>query len=297
MNKKVISFAAAMMLAALPLAAGSAAGFTAGEYEASAQGFGGPVTVKVTVDADTVTAVEVTGEGETPALGGAAIEGYNTSLVGVTDADSVDVTSGATVTSTAVKEAFADALAQAKGEAVANDAAIAFKAGTYTASAKGYNGDVTVSVTFSDDAVTAIEVTDSSETAHVGDVAFEPMIADMLAANGSGVDNVSGATFSSAALRSAAALPVMAASSSPRTVLASSPTSRRASGSSAPIPRRMAVSRPFLPEYLTRAASSSASDDAAAISACASADIFLSSSFIICVQHSFPKRLPAAYSR
>ena len=64
MNKKVISFAAAMMLAALPLAAGSAAGFTAGEYEASAQGFGGPVTVKVTVDADTVTAVEVTGEGE-----------------------------------------------------------------------------------------------------------------------------------------------------------------------------------------------------------------------------------------
>ena len=132
MNKKVISFAAAMMLAALPLAAGSAAGFTAGEYEASAQGFGGPVTVKVTVDADTVTAVEVTGEGETPALGGAAIEGYNTSLVGVTDADSVDVTSGATVTSTAVKEAFADALAQAKGEAVANDAAIAFKAGTYT---------------------------------------------------------------------------------------------------------------------------------------------------------------------
>lgn len=124
----------------------------------------------------------MTGEGETPALGGAAIEGYNTSLVGVTDADSVDVTSGATVTSTAVKEAFAAALAQAKGEAVANDAAIAFKAGTYTASAKGYNGDVTVSVTFSDDAVTAIEVTDSSETAHVGDVAFEPMIADMLAA-------------------------------------------------------------------------------------------------------------------
>lgn len=44
MNKKVISFAAAMMLAALPLAAGSAAGFTAGEYEAfRIQGFGGPV--------------------------------------------------------------------------------------------------------------------------------------------------------------------------------------------------------------------------------------------------------------
>ncbi len=203
MKQKIISLGMAMMMAVTPFAAGYAEGFTPGDYEAAAQGFGGNVTVKITVDANTVTAVQVTGEGETPALGGAAIEGYNTSLVGVTDADAVEVTSGATVTSTAVKAAFADALAQAKGEAVDNDAAIAFTAGTYTASAKGYNGNVTVNVTFSDTAVTAIEVTESSETAHVGDVAFEPMIADMLAANGSGVDSVSGATFSSAALRNA----------------------------------------------------------------------------------------------
>ncbi len=203
MKQKIISLGMAMMMAVTPFAAGYAEGFTPGDYEATAQGFGGNVTVKITVDANTVTAVQVTGEGETPALGGAAIEGYNTSLVGVTDADAVEVTSGATVTSTAVKAAFADALAQAKGEAVANDAAIAFTAGTYTASAKGYNGNVTVNVTFSDTAVTAIEVTESSETAHVGDVAFEPMITDMLAANGSGVDSVSGATFSSAALRNA----------------------------------------------------------------------------------------------
>ena len=167
MNKKVISMGLAMMLAVAPMTFGSAETFTAGEYEATAAGFGGNVTVKITVDSETVTAVEVTGENETPALGGAAIEGYNTSLVGVTDADSVEVTSGATITSTAVKEAFASALAQAKGEETANDAPIAFTAGTYTASAKGYNGDVTVDVTFSDTAVTAIEVTASSETAHV----------------------------------------------------------------------------------------------------------------------------------
>ncbi len=203
MKQKIISLGLAMMLAVTPFAAGCAEGLTPGDYEATAQGFGGNVTVKITVDDSTVTAVQVTGEGETPALGGAAIEGYNTSLVGVTDADAVEVTSGATVTSNAVKAAFADALAQAKGEAVANDTAIAFTAGTYTASAKGYNGNVTVNVTFSDTAVTAIEVTESSETAHVGDVAFEPMITDMLAANGSGVDSVSGATFSSAALRAA----------------------------------------------------------------------------------------------
>ena len=43
----------------------------------------------------------------------------------------------------------------------------------------------------------------NKETQYVGDVAFEPMIADILAANGTGVDAVSGATFTSAAIRSA----------------------------------------------------------------------------------------------
>ena len=100
----------------------------------------------------------VTGENETPALGGAAIEGYNASLIGVADADAVDATAGATVTSNAVKEALAKALAEAKGEAVVNAAAVAFTAGTYTGTAKGYNGPVEVAVTFSDSAVTAIEV-------------------------------------------------------------------------------------------------------------------------------------------
>ena len=74
-------------MAVVPFAAGLAATFTPGEYEATAQGFAGAVTVKVTVDEEKVTAVTVTGENETPALGGAAIEGYNASLVGVADAD------------------------------------------------------------------------------------------------------------------------------------------------------------------------------------------------------------------
>ena len=201
--KKLASLVLASAMAAVPFAAGLAATFTPGEYEASAQGFGGAVTVKVTVDEEKVTAVTVTGEGETPALGGAAIEGYNTSLVGVSDADAVDATAGATVTSTAVKDALAKALAEAKGEATANDAAVAFTAGTYTGTAKGYNGPVEVSVTFSDSAVTAIEVGANKETDHVGNVAFEPVIADILAANGTGVDGVSGATFSSNAIRNA----------------------------------------------------------------------------------------------
>ncbi len=201
--KKFVSLLLVFMLAIVPFTAVNAATFTPGEYEATAQGFGGDVTVKVTVDENAVTAVEITGEDETPALGGAAIEEFTTSLVGVSDAEAVEAVSGATVTSTAVKEALAKALAQAKGEAAENTAELAFTAGTYTGKASGYNGDVELAVTFSDTAVTAVELVSSKETQYVGDVAFEPMFADIVEANGTGVDTVSGATFTSAAIRNA----------------------------------------------------------------------------------------------
>ena len=201
--KKFFSLLLVLTLAIVPFTVSSAATFTAGEYEATATGFGGDVTVKVTVDENAVTAVDITGENETPALGGAAIEEYTTSLVGVSDAESVDVHSGATITSNAVKEALGKALAQAKGEATENTAELAFTAGTYTGVASGYNGDVELSVTFSETAVTDIQLVSSKETQYVGDVAFEPMFADILAGNGTGVDTVSGATFTSAAIRNA----------------------------------------------------------------------------------------------
>ena len=201
--KKFVSLLLVLMLAIVPFTAVNAATFTPGEYEATAQGFGGDVTVKVTVDENAVTAVEITGEDETPALGGAAIEEFTTSLVGVSDAEAVEAVSGATVTSTAVKEALAKALAQAKGEATENTAELAFTAGTYTGKASGYNGEVELAVTFSDTAVTAVELVSSKETQYVGDVAFEPMFADVVEANGTGVDTVSGATFTSAAIRNA----------------------------------------------------------------------------------------------
>ncbi|MDO4492890.1 MAG: FAD-dependent oxidoreductase [Clostridia bacterium] len=198
--KKLISFALVLMLA-LSVVPAYAANFTPGEYEGSAAGFGGVVTVKVTVDENAVQNATIS-ETETPTIGGQAAEKLCAAMVGVSSADEVEAVAGATVTSGAVKEALAAALSAAKGEAK-EEAALAFTAGTYTASAKGYNAPVEVSVTFSENAVTAIEVTAHKETAHVGDVAFAPMIEDMLAANGAGVDAVAGATFSSAALRNA----------------------------------------------------------------------------------------------
>lgn len=82
--RKWLSFVlVAVMLSTACVA--SAATFTPGEYEASAQGFGGTITVKVTVDEETITAIEIDGSGETPALGGAAIEQFTEAYVGKAD--------------------------------------------------------------------------------------------------------------------------------------------------------------------------------------------------------------------
>ena len=68
---------------------------------------------------------------------------------------------------------------------------------------KGYVGNVELNVTFSESAVTGIEVAASSETAHVGTVAYDIMIPQIIEANGTGVDAVGGATFTSKAIRDA----------------------------------------------------------------------------------------------
>lgn len=175
--------------------------YTAGTYSASEQGFGGPVKVTITVSESEITDVAIEGGSETPTIGGAALDTLKQSILDAQSGE-IDAVAGASITSGAVQKAVASAISQAKGEAVAA-ADLAFTAGTYTGSGDGYNGPVEVSVTFDDKAVTAIEVTSSKETEHVGDIAFEILIPQMIEANGTGVDGVSGATFSSRALKAA----------------------------------------------------------------------------------------------
>lgn len=188
----------AVMLLSTAFTAGAAT-FTPGEYEASAQGFGGAVNVKLTVDEEAITAIEITGEDETPALGGAAIEQMSAAYVGQADAEGVDGMAGATITSTAVKDAVGSALAQARGEAQ-ETAEIAFTPGTYEGTAAGYNGDVVLSVTFTENAIESIEVVSSAETEHVGDVAYDILFPQIIEYTSTGVDSVSGATFTSRAV-------------------------------------------------------------------------------------------------
>ena len=176
--------------------------------EASAQGFAGPVKVLVTFTEDgKVETLTINEEGfaETEGIGARALDpeelkGFIGAQVPLAVED-VDALAGATFTKTAIVTAINDAYGAASGGA--EEAPLAFTAGEYEASAKGYNGMVNLKVTFSDSALADIEVVSSAETAHVGDIAFGIMKADMLEANGSGVDAVAGATFSSRAFREA----------------------------------------------------------------------------------------------
>ena len=168
---------------------------------ASAQGFGSEVKVEVTVEDGKVTALTVDDSVETYTLKGyvraETVEKLIDAIVAAGGVDGVDTVAGATVTQKAILEAVGKALAD-NGEPAAE---LAFTPGEYEVTAYGYNGNVTGKVTFSESKLENVEIVSSMETGHVGTDAFSIMIPEMIAANGSGVDGVSGATFSGRALR------------------------------------------------------------------------------------------------
>ena len=77
------------------------------------------------------------------------------------------------------------------------DKNLSFKAGTYSATGKGNNGDIKIEVTVSDSKIESINVTESSETPGLGDVALDSMIESILSTQSLGIDTVTGATNSS----------------------------------------------------------------------------------------------------
>ena len=133
--KKVISMlvALSMLLCMGTTAATAEAAYTPGTYTATAAGFGGDVTVTVTVDETAITDVKVEGEDETPSIGGIAVANMPAAILAAGGSD-VDATTGATVTSTAILTALDAALAQASGA----DLSAKMAPGTYTAQAYGY---------------------------------------------------------------------------------------------------------------------------------------------------------------
>ena len=171
-------------------------------FTGEGQGFGGKVVVTITVEGDKIVDVKSTGDAETESIGKAALTELDEQVLSAQSAE-IDAVTGATLTSEGYVEALKKAIAQSKGEEVNAGGEVSYTAGTYTGTGVGYNGLVEVEVTFSETNITDIKVVNHAETAFVGDVAFAPLTEDAIAANGAGVDVVSGATFSSRAFKDA----------------------------------------------------------------------------------------------
>ena len=90
--------------------------YTPGTYTATAEGME-TVTVTATFDANSITDIELDVSGETPSIGQAAKDELIEQIMAAQSAE-IDGVSGATITSTAVRTALKNCIAQAKGEAV-----------------------------------------------------------------------------------------------------------------------------------------------------------------------------------
>lgn len=194
----------ALMIAACSQAPTDGAVLQNGKYSALGLNFEEPVQVTVQVRKNRIASIDVTDGGKTYSQYQSAYRIVSDRIIESQSTD-VDGVTSATFSSNAVKEAVNNVLAQAKGEqpVVAPEDPISFTPGTYTGSAQGFGGQVKASVTFSGTAVTDVRVIQQSETAHVGDIAFAPLSETIVKANGTGVDGVSGATFSSYAIKAA----------------------------------------------------------------------------------------------
>lgn len=185
-----------------------------GTYKGSANGYGGKVTVNVTVSKKTMTAIDVvSAPGETDSFFNRA-KGVIDEMLTAQSTD-VDVVSGATYSSNgiigAVKNALfgtesnnATAAAANAGNAGGSAPSVSkvsesgtWKDGTYTGSGKGFGGTISVKVTVEDGKISAIDVTSASgETASYFSKA-KGIIPKMISGQTTNVDAASGATYSS----------------------------------------------------------------------------------------------------
>lgn len=185
-----------------------------GTYKGSANGYGGKVTVNVTVSKKTMTAIDiVSAPGETDSFFNRA-KGVIDEMLTAQSTD-VDVVSGATYSSNgiigAVKNALfgtesnnATAATANAGNAAGSAPSVSkvsesgtWKDGTYTGLGKGFGGTISVKVTVKDGKISAIDVTSASgETASYFSKA-KGIIPKMISGQTTNVDVASGATYSS----------------------------------------------------------------------------------------------------
>ena len=169
-----------------PVADVPANGYKDGVYEGTGTGFGGTIRVRVTISGGRIAAIDILdASGETASYFASAQGVISKMIAGNTP--NVDAVSGATYSSNGIIQAVQNALSQAaadgssqqvtpapvatstptptkapskKPKPTANpdpDSPKKYLDGTYKASAKGYSGDVKVTVTIKDGIITAVK--------------------------------------------------------------------------------------------------------------------------------------------
>ena len=195
--------------------------------EGSARGMDGEVKVQVKATADHIYSVEVIEQNETEGIGTLAVDEIPGKIIEAQSID-VDATSGATITSTAIKEAVSAALESAGFDSTAfggtagssetaaeakeaSETDIPADAVTSEGTAQGMDGDVKVEVIATADHIYSVKVTEENETEGIGSKAVEAIPGEIHEAQCVDVDAISGATITSTAIKEATAAAITAA--------------------------------------------------------------------------------------
>ena len=173
---------------------------------ATAKGFGGDITVTLTVNTEKglITDAQIVGDAETPGVGGRAVAEMPAQYVEAGSLE-VDGVTGATVSSNAIKNAARIAYNKAMG--IVTDAAIHMAPGKYTAGALGYWGiwELPVTVTVNETAILKIETPEDrfahGEAEVILQSAKDKLIPRIIESQSLEVDSIAGATASSNAIK------------------------------------------------------------------------------------------------
>ena len=178
-----------------------------GTASATVPGFGGDVTVTLTMEKGTIVDCEALGDAETPDRGGRAIASMPSAIVEANTID-VDGVSGATVTSSAIKSAGQMAYDEIMQSQTTKESGQALMApGTYTGAAKGWWGiwDLPVTITVNEHSLLDISVPDDrfehGETEVMLKTVKENLFERIIANQSVKVDSVTGATVTSNAVK------------------------------------------------------------------------------------------------
>ena len=190
-------------------------GYKDGTYQGSGTGFGGTITVQVTVSGGKITAVDIlSASGETGSYFASA-QGVVSKVLS-SQSPNVDAVSGATYSSNGIIQAVQNALSQAGNSDSATPAAtptptptpkpakkpkkdtsVSYKDGVDEGQAEGFDGIVTVKVTIKNGKIKKISNT-NTDTPEFFNKAWKTIKSNVISRQStSEIDTVSGATFSS----------------------------------------------------------------------------------------------------